>query len=144
MWELAPSEVLDILDADVTIEKRASWEAFEFTYLEGGDVKIVNGSHDEPSEHSYTVHAEGGIPAHCSCPAFEYHQGICNHMIAVAICEPLLEAVSAEPSMKADGGIRSRLRCACRQSSLRGYAQSRTLDDQERPEETRWTKRRHQ
>ena len=105
MSELAPSEVLDLLDADATIEKRASWEAFEFTLLGDGDVEVVNSSHDEPDEHTYTVHVEGGIPSDCTCPAFEYQDGSCKHMVAVAIREPVLEAASAEPTLTADGGI---------------------------------------
>ena len=105
MSELAPSEVLEILDADATIEKRASWEGFEFTLLEGGDVEVVNGSHDEPEEHTYSVHVESGIPAHCSCPAWEYQEGACKHMVAVAIREPVLEAASETPAMRADGGM---------------------------------------
>jgi hypothetical protein len=105
MSALSPSEVLDLLDADTMVEKRASWEAFEFTILEGGDVEVVNGSHDEPDEHTYTVHIESGIPFDCTCPASEYQEGPCKHMVAVAIREPLLEAVSAEPTVKADGGV---------------------------------------
>jgi hypothetical protein len=105
MSALSPSEVLEVLDADTTVEKRASWEAFEFTLLEGGKVKVVNGSHDEPEEHTYTVHVEGGIPFSCNCPAFEYQEGPCKHMVGVAIREPVLEAASAEPQMRADGGV---------------------------------------
>ena len=105
MSELASAEVLEVLDADAAVEKRASWEAFEFTLLEGGKVEVVNGSHDKPSEHTYTVQVEGGIPFDCNCPAFEYQEGACKHMVAVAIREPLLEAVNAEPTVKADGGV---------------------------------------
>jgi hypothetical protein len=105
MSELTPPEVLDILDADATVAKRASWEAFEFTLLEGGKVEVVNTSHETPDEHTYTVHVEGGIPFSCTCPAWEYQDGPCKHMVAVAIREPLLEAVSAEPTVKADGGV---------------------------------------
>jgi hypothetical protein len=105
MSELAPSEVVELLDADTTVEKRAQWEAFEFTLLGSGDVKVVNTSHEEPSDHTYTVHVEGGIPSDCTCPAFEYQAGACKHMLSIAIREPLLEAVSAEPTVKADGGL---------------------------------------
>ena len=105
MSALSPSEVLEVLDADATIEKRASWEGFEFTVLESSRVEVVNGSHDEPDEHTYTVHVESGIPFSCTCPAFEYQDGACKHMVSVAIREPLLEAVSAEPTVKADGGV---------------------------------------
>lgn len=105
MSELAPSEVLELLDADATVEKRASWEAFEFTLLEDDKVEVVNGSHDKPSEHTYTVHVESDIPAHCTCPAWEYQEGVCKHMVAVAIREPILEAAGAEPTVKTDGGM---------------------------------------
>lgn len=92
MSALSPSEVLDILDVDATVEKRASWEAFEFTLLEDNKVEVVNDSHDEPKEHTYTVHVESGILSDCTCPAFEYQDGACKHMMAIAIREPLLEA----------------------------------------------------
>jgi len=102
---LPSSEVLDILDATSTIEKRASWEGFEFTILEGGKVEVVNKSYDASEGHTYTVHVEGGIPFSCTCPAFEYQDGPCKHMVSVAIREPVLEAVSAEPTLKTDGGV---------------------------------------
>lgn len=105
MSELASSEILEVLDADATIEKRASWEGFEFTLLGEDDVEVVNCSHDKPEEHTYTVHVEGEIPSDCTCPAFEYQDGACKHMVAVAIREPILEAVTTEPAMRADGGL---------------------------------------
>ena len=105
MSELAPADVLELLDADATIQKRAQWEGFEFTLLGDGDVEVVNTSHDEPKEHTYTVHVEGGIPSDCTCPAFEYQEGACKHMVAVVIHEPVLKAATAEPAMMADGGV---------------------------------------
>lgn len=105
MSELASSEILEVLDADATIEKRASWERFEFTLLGGGDVEVVNCSHEVPEEHTYRVHVEGGIPSDCTCPAFEYQEGACKHMVAIAIRDPILEAVATEPAMRADGGV---------------------------------------
>jgi len=96
---------LELLEFEEEIAKRASWEAFEFTLLGDGDVEVVNGSHDEPEDHTYIVHVEGGIPSDCTCPAFEYQEGACKHMVAVAIREPVLEAATAEPAMKADGGL---------------------------------------
>jgi len=105
MSETSPSEVLDVLDADATTEKRATWEAFEFTVLESGAVKVVNASHDNPDDHQYTVHTGGRIPTDCTCPAFEYQKGPCKHMVAVAIREPVLEAATAKPVLKADGGV---------------------------------------
>lgn len=105
MSELPPSKVIELLDVETKIEKRASWEAFEFTLLGDGDVEVMNGSHDEPDKHTCTVHIEGGIPAHCTCPAWKYQGNSCKHMVAVAIREPILEAVSAKPTLKSDGGV---------------------------------------
>ena len=105
MSELAPSEVVELLDVDATVEKRAQWKAFEFTFLGDGDVEVVNTSHDEPSDHSYTVHVESGIPTHCPCPAWEYQEGACKHIVAVAIREPLLEVVSVKSTIRLDGGV---------------------------------------
>jgi hypothetical protein len=103
--ELHPSEVLELLDADSESVKRASWEAFEFTLLGDGDIEVVNISHENPDDHTYTVHVESGIPSDCTCPAFEYREGSCKHQVAVAIREPVLEAATVEPKMKADGGL---------------------------------------
>jgi hypothetical protein len=105
MSALFPADVLDVLDADVTIQKRAQWEGFEFTLLGDGDVEVVNASYDEPEDHTYTAHVEGGIPSDCTCPAFEYQEGACEHMVAVVIREPVLEAATADPAMRADGGV---------------------------------------
>nr|WP_277410058.1 SWIM zinc finger family protein [Natrinema longum] len=105
MAAISPTNVVDVLDADVAVEKRAQWEAFSFALLGDGDVEVVNGSHEDADDHTYTVHVEGGIPSDCTCPAFEYQSGPCKHMIAVAIREPVLEAASRERSVRADGGV---------------------------------------
>lgn len=105
MAGLTPTDVVDVLDADVATEKRAQWEAFEFTVLGDGDVEVVNASHESPDDHTYTVHVEGGIPSDCSCPADTYQAGACKHRVAVAIREPVLEAASEEQSLRADGGV---------------------------------------
>jgi len=97
--------LLEVLDADEQVKKRAQWEAFEFTILGDGDVEIVNDSHADADDHTYTVHVEGGIPSDCTCPAFEYQPGACKHMVAVAIREPVLEAASREQPVRADGGV---------------------------------------
>lgn len=104
MPELVPSDVVEVLDANVATEKRASWEGFEFTLLGDGDVEIVNSSYENPEDHSYRVHVEAGIPSDCSCPAFEYQDGPCKHLVAVAIREPVLGAATEDAQVRADGG----------------------------------------
>jgi len=96
---------LEVLECDEQVEKRAQWEAFEFTVLGGGDVEVTNGSHENADDHTYTVHVESGIPSDCTCPAWEYQPGACKHMVAVAIREPVLEAASREQPVRADGGV---------------------------------------
>jgi hypothetical protein len=105
MSELSPADVVDVLEADVTTEKRAQWEAFEFTVLGNGDVEVVNASHDDKGEHTYIVHVESGIPSDCTCPAWEFHPGACKHMVAVGIREPVLEAANEDQPVRADGGV---------------------------------------
>ena len=105
LTQLHPSEVLELLDADSKSVKRASWEAFEFTLLGDGDVEVVNTSHENPDDHTYTVHVESGIPSDCTCPAFEYQAGACKHMLSIAIRESVLKAANDEPAMRADGGV---------------------------------------
>jgi hypothetical protein len=95
---------LEALECDEEVAKRAQWEAFEFTVLGGGGVEVVNDSHEDPEDHTYTVHVEGGIPSDCSCPAWEFQSGACKHMIGVAIREPVLEAATREQPVRADGG----------------------------------------
>lgn len=97
--------VLEVLDADEQVQKRAQWEAFEFALLDDGDVEVANGSHEDADDHTYTVHIEGGIPSDCTCPAWEYQPGACKHMVAVAIREPVLEAASREQPVRVDGGV---------------------------------------
>jgi len=97
--------LIEVLDADEQVEKRAQWEAFEFTVLGDGDVEVVNASHETPDDHTYIVYVEGGIPSDCTCPAWEYQPGACKHMVTVAIREPVLEAASREQPVRADGGV---------------------------------------
>ena len=99
------NSIVDRLSFTARTAKRATWEAFEFTIRGKGDIEVVNGSYENPEEHTYTVHVEGDIPSDCTCPAWDYGEGACKHIVAVAIREPVLAAVSAEPSMRADGGM---------------------------------------
>jgi hypothetical protein len=78
------------------------WEGFEFTLLGEGDIEVVNCSHENPKEHIYTIHVEAGITSNCTCPAFDYQDGACKHMVDIATREPILEDVSAEPATRAD------------------------------------------
>jgi hypothetical protein len=104
MPELHPADVLDVLDADEQVEKRAEWEAVSFALLGDCDIEVTNGSHENADKHTYSVHAEGGIPSDCTCPALEYRSGACKHMMATVIREPVLEAATEDQPARADGG----------------------------------------
>lgn len=92
-----------IEEADPKTIKRAEWEAFEFEMKAPGIVRVINGSHKNPEDHSYLVNVENGVPVACECPDFEYDNGPCKHTVAVAIREPVIEAAT-RPVM-AEGGV---------------------------------------
>lgn len=122
------SPLLDELDATPEAVKRAQWEAFEFTLTREG-VRVRNCSHDDPGAHEYQVRVgNDGIPTECDCPAFEYQDGACKHMIAVAIRVPVLMAASGD-RVRPDGGLPEgsespgpRSECWCADSDLPCFA----------------------
>ena len=89
-------------DADAKTVKRAQWEAFEFAVEAPGLIRISNGSYSDPENHSYIVNVENGEPVACECKAFQYNDGPCKHLLAVAIREPVLKAAQTVPIP--DGG----------------------------------------
>ena len=93
--------VLDVLKFDAEIAKRAQWEGFEFRILGEQEIEVVNASHEDPEAHTHTVHVEGDLPSDCTCKAWEYREGACKHVVAVAIREPILAALSDEQSVDA-------------------------------------------
>lgn len=56
-------------------------------------MNVRNTSYDEPG-HVYTVAVEGGLPAACTYPAFEHHDGPCKHVLAVLIRAPIMQALA--------------------------------------------------
>ena len=88
MASLSPTDVVDVLDADVATEKRAQWEAFSFTLLGDGDVEVTNGSHEDADDHTYTVgvdkRGDVPVPAECECPADVHREPDCKHKLALA------------------------------------------------------------
>lgn len=94
-----------ITDADPKAVKRAQWEAFEFELEAPRQIRVINGSHADPTGHTYLVDVEDGVPVICGCPAFQYGDGPCKHMIAVAIRQPVIEAIAgAQTPTIPDGG----------------------------------------
>lgn len=108
---------------DDKVDKRSSWEAFEFKLLESGNVEVVNCSHENPEEHTYVVVMDSdGVPKWClkkssddsddwsDCPSRKFgcshspsatddapHE-VCKHSWGVAKSQPLVRAVRAQKS----------------------------------------------
>lgn len=81
-----------VASADSRTLKRAQYEAFEFEVESPGRVRVINGSHANPEDHTYEVTIEGGVPVECGCKADEYGDGPCKHRTSIAIREPVLAA----------------------------------------------------
>jgi hypothetical protein len=94
---------LEELDPSNRILKRAQYEAFAFSLLDG-DVQVRNESHADPSEHEYRVTIVDGMPTHCDCPADETYEGPCKHRVAIAIRPRILD-VAMQIQLVTDGGI---------------------------------------
>jgi hypothetical protein len=99
------SDLLDALEYSEKTAKRATHEDLQLTPLANGRVEVENASHADPEDHSYVVSVERGIPFSCQCPAWEYHDGACKHMVRVAMAEPVIDAAGGhEPRVATDGG----------------------------------------
>ena len=102
--ELSGQEASESVD-----ERRAHWERFTMTVLNGkgaGYVNVRNDSHDG-GDHIYSVHVENGSADGCSCPHATYRDARCKHQVAVEN-RPLVvasaDAASAQPRVATDGG----------------------------------------
>ncbi|WP_132061009.1 SWIM zinc finger family protein [Halorussus amylolyticus] len=80
------------LETTSRVRKRAQYEAFEFE-LQDDDVRVRNRSHANPEDHEYIVRIEDDLPTACTCPADVKYSGACKHRVAVAIRQPILDAV---------------------------------------------------
>jgi hypothetical protein len=94
--------LLTSLDPSTRVRKRAEYEAFAFSLIEG-DVLVRNESHADPENHEYRVTIENGIPKRCECPADTHTEEACKHRIALAIRDKILEAATEYRTL-ADGG----------------------------------------
>lgn len=96
------TSVLDRLDVSTRALKRAQYEAVDFRLTDDG-VTVRSGSHANPDEHVYDVTITEGVPIACTCPADEHHDTACTHRLAVAIREPVLDAVTAQAAADEQG-----------------------------------------
>jgi hypothetical protein len=95
--------LLERLDPTDRVLKRAQYEAFEFSLLDG-DVRVRNESHQNPANHEYRVTVVDGVPASCDCPADAAYDGPCKHRVAVAIRPRILDIITKMRAVT-DGGV---------------------------------------
>lgn len=89
---LTDGGMFDPFRAPDFVLKRAQYEAFSFSWLDG-DVQVRNESHADPDNHEYVVRVENGIPIACTCPADTQYDYPCKHRISLAIRRPVMEFV---------------------------------------------------
>jgi len=96
--------LLDSLEPTNRVLKRAQYEAFEFSLLDG-DIRVRNESHQNPADHEYRVTVVDGVPAACGeCPADAVYDGVCKHRVAVAIRPQILDIVKKTQAIT-DSGV---------------------------------------
>ena len=95
--------LFDSLEPTNRVLKRAQYEAFEFSLLDG-DVCVRNESHQNPSNHEYRVTVVDGVPTACECPADAVYDGPCKHRVAIAIRPRILD-IATKMRAVADGGV---------------------------------------
>lgn len=95
--------LLGSLEPTNRVLKRAQYEAFEFSLLDG-DVYVRNESPQNPANHEYHVSVIDGVPAVCECPADATYDGPCKHRVAVAIRPRILD-IATKMQAVADGGV---------------------------------------
>ena len=79
------------------LEKRALWEAFEFTLLSPGIMRVENRSYgDESKNHRYGVAATRSEVVGCTC-TFAKRADTCKHQIAVENEPAAFAAITASP-----------------------------------------------
>ena len=84
---------LERLEYSRRVLKRAQYEAFEFSLVDGA-LRVRNASHADPTAHEYRVHVNDGHPVACTCPFDTRGAKACKHRVAVAIRPKLLDAAT--------------------------------------------------
>jgi len=101
------NHVLARLDVSPSARRRAETQPFAFELVTDG-VRVTNHSYEQPSEHSYVVTVDDGLPISCECPADTHYDSACKHRLAVAIRTPVLQAAVSRCTTAAravaDGG----------------------------------------
>jgi hypothetical protein len=84
---------LERLEYSRRVLKRAQYEAFEFSLVDG-NICVRNASHANPAAHEYRVRIDDEHPVACTCPFDTRANTACKHRVAVAIRPKLLDAAT--------------------------------------------------
>ena len=86
-------------------EKRAAAERFSMTVCENGYVNVCNESHNDDSDHTYSVEVTDGKATGCPCLHAVHRGAHCKHQIAVENSPIVVSTASATTAPVAtDGG----------------------------------------
>lgn len=88
-------------EAETSVEKRSKYERFSMTVCANGVVNICNQSHNDDTNHTYSVDL---AEESCTCPAAKYHEGPCKHLTAVE-SKPLVVSAAEAASDSYSGPV---------------------------------------
>jgi hypothetical protein len=96
------------LSSQERIERRAAYEQFRMVVCANGYVNIVNQSHNDDTNHTYSVEVTEDGALSCSCPHHQQRNATCKHMVAVTDRPLILSSAQAlnqsHQSVATDGG----------------------------------------
>jgi hypothetical protein len=87
-------------------EKRAQFERMEHTVCPNGYVNVANLSHNDDSNHTYSVEVRNGEAVSCSCGHAVHRGAHCKHQISVEQNPIVLHSADAARTnnVATDGG----------------------------------------
>jgi hypothetical protein len=115
-------------------EQRARWERFAMTVCENGYVNVCNQSHNDDSDHTYSVEVSERGATGCSCPHYQHRspEGGCKHMIAVEQSPIVLSSASAASQVvMTDGGNENDEKAGHGLGTVTGWASGESTVDEE-------------
>jgi hypothetical protein len=96
------------LSSQERIERRAAYEQFRMVVCANGYVNIVNQSHNDDTNHTYSVEVTGNGAVSCSCPHHQQRNATCKHMVAITDRPLIISSAQAlnqsHQSVATDGG----------------------------------------
>ena len=120
-------------------ERRAEWERFAMTVCENGYVNVCNQSHNDDSDHTYSVEVSERGATGCSCPHYQHRspEEGCKHMIAVENSPITLSSASAASQVvMTDGGTEEDEKAGRGLGTVTGWESGESTVDEQEVDET--------